>query len=95
MQGRCIPVTAVTDSDLPLSAPYFVDFTYEHGKFLHRVTDDGTLESVCTTCFLTVSRTWGNFKLTEDELNVIEASHVCDQRRRAIHTQNNPYIPGT
>ena len=31
------------------------------------------------SCFLTISRTWGDFKVTERELVEIEAAHKCDE----------------
>ena len=51
-------------------------------KFAHRLADNGTVESVCQKCFVTVSRTWGNFSLTAEELHQIESAHVCDQKRK-------------
>jgi hypothetical protein len=36
--------------------------------FAHRTLADGTVESICMSCFLTISRTWGDFKVTEKEL---------------------------
>jgi hypothetical protein len=40
-------------------------------------------------CFLTIFRTWGNFKLTAEELNVIESAHVCDQRHKPAKPQDS------
>jgi len=51
--------------------------------FSHRTLDDGSVESICMNCFLTISRTWGNFKVTEKELVEIEAAHECDEGRKA------------
>ena len=66
-----------------------MEFTYNHGEFLRRITSDGTLESVCSTCFVTVSRTCGNFKLTTEELNKVEAAHICDQRYTPAHPKDS------
>src|ERR1039457_2996038 len=33
--------------------------------FSHRTLNDGSGESICMKCFLTISRTWGDFKITE------------------------------
>jgi hypothetical protein len=41
--------------------------------FSHRTLDDGWVESICMNCFLTISRTWGDFKVSEEELVEIEA----------------------
>jgi hypothetical protein len=57
--------------------------------FMHRPLDNGSVESICMNCFLTISRTWGNFKLTADELNVIESAHVCDQRHKPAKPQDS------
>jgi len=42
-------------------------------RFPHRCNSDGTFDSTCTICFATVGNT-----STEDELRLLEASHVCD-----------------
>ena len=65
-----------------------MDFTYDHGKFLHRIASNGTLESVCSICFVNVSRTWGNFTLTPEELNEAEVAHICDQRYVPAHPKD-------
>jgi hypothetical protein len=51
--------------------------------FSHRTLDDGWVESICMNCFLTISRTWGDFKVSEEELVEIEAAHECDITRRS------------
>jgi hypothetical protein len=43
----------------------------------------GTVESICMNCFLTISRTWDDFKVSEEELVEIEAAHECDITRRS------------
>jgi len=48
-------------------------------RFTHRVLDDGSVDSICLNCFLTISRAWGDFKVTETELVEIEAAHQCDE----------------
>ena len=49
--------------------------------FARRRLDSGSVESICMGCFLTISHTWGDFKVTEKELVEIEASHQCDETR--------------
>jgi len=51
--------------------------------FFHRTLDDGSVESICMNCFLTISRTWGDFKVTEKELVEIETAHECDETRKS------------
>ena len=58
-----------------------LEFSYDHGKFLHRIAQDGTVELVCLTCYVTVSRIYENFVLTADELSQLEAAHVCELSR--------------
>ena len=53
-------------------------------KFWRTTTlNDGSVESICMKCFLTISRTWGDFKITEKELVEIEATHECDKSRKS------------
>lgn len=48
----------------------------ERVQYAHRVNDDGTLDSICPQCFMTVgTSTW------EAELDMIESKHVCDPAR--------------
>ena len=58
-------------------------------RFIHRPLDNGSVESICTNCFLTISRTWGNFRVKAEELNVIESAHQCDQRHKPIKPQDS------
>jgi hypothetical protein len=58
-------------------------------RFMHRPLDNGSVESICMNCFLTISRTWGSFKVTADELNEIECAHVCDQRHKPARPQDS------
>jgi len=58
-------------------------------RFTHRPLDNGSVESICMNCLLTISRTWGNFKLTAEELNEIEAAHVCEPKRRPTEPKNS------
>ena len=53
-------------------------------KFHHRIDKDGTVQSVCMKCFVTVSRTWGNVALTVEELCKIEAAHVCEPKSAPV-----------
>jgi hypothetical protein len=48
-------------------------------RFAHRALNDGSVDSICTNCFLPISRSWGVFKVTEKELVEIEAAHRCDE----------------
>ena len=52
-------------------------------RFLHRSGKNGKVDSVCLRCFATVSRTWGLFSLTPEELGEVEAAHVCKSKRRS------------
>jgi hypothetical protein len=58
-------------------------------RFTHRPLDNGSVESICMNCLLTISRTWGNFKLTAEELNEIESAHECEPRRKPIKPQDS------
>jgi hypothetical protein len=61
----------------------FMAICPQHPTFAHRTLDDGSVESICMSCFLTISRTWGDFKVTEKELVEIEAAHQCDETRQS------------
>jgi hypothetical protein len=41
--------------------------------FCHRRNNDGTIDSICTRCYVTVGTA-----LNESELPKIEPSHTCD-----------------
>jgi len=43
--------------------------------FAHRHNEDGTVDSICRRCFLTVAT-----GRTEEELKEAEIIHVCDDR---------------
>jgi hypothetical protein len=50
----------------------------QHFEFPHRTNQDGTIDSICPHCYLTVGRsTW------EAELERIEAAHVCQGKALA------------
>ena len=52
-------------------------------EFSHRMNKDGTTDSICPRCFITVGRsTW------EAELDRMEAAHTCDPVRLASFTQH-------
>ena len=51
-------------------------------KFLHRIGKHRRVESVCMSCFTTVSHTWGVFSLTAEELREVEFAHGCEQKQR-------------
>ena len=46
---------------------------YSNDPFCHRSNKDGTIDSICTRCYLTVGTA-----LNESELPEIEHSHTCD-----------------
>jgi hypothetical protein len=58
-------------------------------RFRHRTLDNGSVESICMNCFLTISRTWGRFELSAEELNEIEFAHECQPRRKPANPQNS------
>jgi hypothetical protein len=51
--------------------------------FAHRHNFDGTWDSICTKCFLTVASEWA-----EDGLLMHERHHNCDSLMKARHTRN-------
>ena len=58
---------------MPLVCPSHIDYP-------HRTNADGTIDSICVRCHITIGRsTW------EAELERMEASHVCDSRGRDLH----------
>jgi hypothetical protein len=50
--------------------------------FVHRVAEDGSIESFCMSCFVTVSRAWTKAHVSERELAEAESSHICQRRVR-------------
>jgi len=51
-------------------------FQVEGLKYPHRTNPDGTIDSICPRCYITVgTSSW------ESELERMEAAHVCDARR--------------
>jgi len=55
-------------------------------RFAHRTLNDG---SVDFNCFLTVSRSRGDCKVTERELVEIEAAQECEPRRKPTKPQDS------
>jgi hypothetical protein len=51
--------------------------------FAHRHNLDGTWDSICTKCFLTVASEWA-----EDGLLTHEQRHNCDSLMKARHIRN-------
>jgi hypothetical protein len=47
-------------------------------RFAHRALNDGSVDSICMNCFLPISRSSGDFKVTEEKLVEIEAAHKCE-----------------
>jgi hypothetical protein len=58
-------------------------------RFSHRPLDNGSVESICLNCFLTISCSWGDFRLTAEELNEIESAHECDPRHKPINPRDS------
>ena len=59
--------------------------------FPHRENEDGTFDSICPVCFLTVAYHKVKFQLAE-----IECKHVCERRNGEIgwhRTGNSASIP--
>jgi hypothetical protein len=50
--------------------------THVNPKFPHRHNKDGSCESICTACLLTLAK-----RQDEDELLAFELTHVCDPIR--------------
>jgi hypothetical protein len=49
---------------------------FVHFEFPHRMNKDGTIDSVCPRCFVTIGcSTW------EADLDRMEAAHVCESSR--------------
>jgi hypothetical protein len=47
-------------------------------KFMYRIIEDGTVESICSHCSCTTSLSWGGFyRATEGELLEVESAHIC------------------
>lgn len=58
-------------------------FRRERMRYAHRVNEDGTLDSICPCCFLTIATsTW------EADLERMELLHVCDPNRLSHFEQN-------
>jgi hypothetical protein len=48
----------------------------KQAKYPHRINGDGTIDSICARCFVTIgTSTW------ESELERMEAMHVCEAAR--------------
>ena len=47
-------------------------------RFAQRTFNDGSVDSICMNCFLTISRSWGDFEVTEKELVELQAAHKCE-----------------
>jgi hypothetical protein len=52
-------------------------------RFAHRTLNDGSVDSICMICFVPISRSWGDIKVTEKELVEIEAAHRCDESHKS------------
>lgn len=60
--------------------------TLIHPAFAHRTNRDGTIDSICRECFVTVATA-----LWESELDQPEQTHVCDPW---VLKQYNKKLPG-
>lgn len=65
---------------------------YECGAYVHRANHDGTTDSICKNCFVTVcTSTW------ETELGQAERDHVCDPdviaRWKELEERSRPKSP--
>lgn len=56
----------------------------ERMRYAHRINEDGTLDSICPCCFLTIATsTW------EADLERMELLHVCDPNRLSHFEQKD------
>jgi len=61
---------------------------YTSNPFAHRTNADGTIDSICKKCFLTV----GTAEESE-ALKVLEAAHACDPWRMEVINILAPHRP--
>jgi hypothetical protein len=58
-------------------------------SFMHRSNEDGTVDSICKTCFATVAT-----ERSEAALERYESKHVCDSHRlERLRPQRDWLIP--
>jgi len=59
-------------------------------QYAHRLNHDGTLDSVCKLCYLTVARAFREIDLAQ-----LEMRHVCQpvERRRATRVVHQVFDP--
>ncbi len=59
-------------------------------QYAHRQNFDGTLDSICKLCFLTVARAY-----READLTHLELRHICQpvERRRATRVVHRVFDP--
>jgi hypothetical protein len=55
----------------------------EGPKFYHRVNTDGTIESICLSCFLTAARAD-----IGSDLQGLESAHQCYDKEPSLLTEN-------
>lgn len=53
--------------------------------FPHRINSDGTIDSICDQCFVTVATS-----TEEPDLQQFEAAHICEPARVASYHQLDP-----
>jgi hypothetical protein len=60
------------------------------GQYAHRRNYDGTLDSICKLCYLTVARAY-----RENDLLHLEVRHICQpvERRRATRIAHRIFDP--
>lgn len=57
-------------------------FTSSSSRFPHRINRDGTIDSICPHCYVTIgTSTW------EADLERMEAAHVCEPARLSYYEE--------
>lgn len=54
-------------------------------QFLHRLNDDGTIDSICRECFITVANALSRAELVQEE-----QKHHCEPRLLERYKKNRP-----
>ncbi len=66
-----------------------IEFPGSH-QYAHRRNYDGTVDSICKRCYLTVARAYREMDLTQ-----LEVRHICQpvERRRATRIAHRVFEP--